>query len=499
MTKTSKFILTFLLLTIVTGSINAQVFLKNTDNFPLGTYTRDQLIADWQTKSGNGFSRRGEGEDRVTIVTSTNPDQGNALKVKYPKGKADSKESGAQWETDLKNGYEDLYLSYDIMFSPDFEFVKPGANTGRTGKLPGLAGGLSFDDKDDATTAWDGKLQYRDKDELEFNVKTPLNNSKHFTWLKKTYTIAKGTWFNIEIRYKLNQVGKKDGIMQAWIDGELLGEYTNAEFRDNPNVKINKMFFSTFYGGNVENDAPTKDVFAYFDNFIVDTKRINKKVGNTTATSTVPENPCKDVAPRSLDNKIQAESFCRATGVVTNNDYVTQIDAGDYMEYFVNIPKKDTYRVTYRVASNKNSERGAIRFRLSGNNINDINIPNTQGDVAWKTITHDLELERGNRTIRLTAVNGGGWNFDYFNIEKIDPVLSVLSHNDNKSNKIIIAPNPSKTGVFTLNKDAEWSVFSITGNKIASGKQKQVNLSNQSEGLYILRLNNTFIKIIINY
>lgn len=361
MNKPSRLILNLLLTCTSVSPFYAQLYEQNADDFPLGVYTRDQVIADWNTTFGNGFSRRGEGEDRVSIVQSTAPDTGRALKVKYPKDQADSKESGAQWETNLNGEYEDLYLSYDMMFGPNFELVKPGPNTGRTGKLPGLAGGLDVDDKDDENTAWDGKLQFRDKDELEFNVKTPLNNSKHFTWLEKAYTIPKGEWFNIEIRYRLNTVGQKDGIMQAWLNGELLGQYLNAEFRDNPDVKINKMFFSTFYGGNPEADAPTQDVYAYFDNFVVDTQRINKPVGSTSNV----------------------------------------------------------------------------------------------------------------------------------------PVLSILSHNS-KSNQIAIAPNPSNTGVFQLNSNTDWSVFSLTGNKIASGKNTEVNLSGQSQGMYILRVNNSFSKLIIS-
>ena len=361
MNKPSKLILNLLLTFTSVSPFYAQVYEKNADYFPLGVYTRDQVIADWNTTFGNGFSRRGRGEDRVSIVQSTAPDTGRALKIKYPKDQVDSKDSGAQWETNLKGKYEDLYLSYDMMFGPNFELIKPGPNTGRTGKLPGLAGGLEVDDKDDEYTAWDGKLQFRDQDELEFNVKTPLNNSKHFTWLEKAYTIPKGRWFNIEIRYKLNTVGQKDGIMQAWLDGVLLGQYLNAEFRDNPNVKINKMFFSTFYGGNFENDAPTQDVFAYFDNFIVDTQRINKPVGSTTN----------------------------------------------------------------------------------------------------------------------------------------EPVLSILTHN-NKSNQITVMPNPSNNGIFKLNLNTEWTVFSLTGNKIASGKDTLVNLSTQSPGMYILKVNNSFSKIIIS-
>ncbi len=518
---------TVILFTIASFTCSyGQVFQKNADGFKTGTYTRDQLKNDWQTKSGNGFSKRGEGEDRVSVIKSSAPDTGNALKVKYPKGKADSKESGAQWETDLKNGYDELYLSYDLKFSADFEFVKPSKNTGRTGKLPGLGGGLSFDDKDDRNTAWDGKLQFRDKDELEFYVKTPVNNEKHFTWTKATYTIAKNKWFNIEIRYKLNSVGKKDGIMQAWVNGKLLGEYKNAEFRDNAKVKINKMFFSTFYGGNPEADAPTKDVYAYFDNFIVDTKRINKQVGASSgdsiaaSTTTVNNNEvntpspntsnssdnndsntsdCKGSTPKSISNRIQAETYCKGKGVSKKESYVTSIEEGDYMEYFVNIPSSGDYDVRYRVASNKNSGRGKIRLRLSGNNKGDIAVPNTDGVKTWKTIRKTVNLDKGNRTIRIQAVDGGGWNFDHFEIRKRTSRkdLQNITSNNNNIDATGVFPNPSNSGIFNIRKSTQWTVFTIMGNLIASGTGSRIDLSNQRQGLYLLQTGSTIQKIII--
>lgn len=506
------------MLVALTGitTLNAQVFEKNADNFPLGTYTRDQLTNDWQTTSGNGFSKRGNGEDRVEVVRSSSPDTGNALKVKYPKGKADSKDSGAQWETDLKGGYEELYLSYDVKFSSDFEFVKPGRNTGRTGKLPGLGGGLNFDDKDDRNTAWDGKLQFRDKDELEFYVKTPVNNNKHFTWNKKSYTIKKNAWFNIEIRYKLNTVGQKNGIMQAWVDGELLGEYKNAEFRDNARVKINKMFFSTFYGGNAEADAPTKDVYAYFDNFVVDTKRINKTSSSTntatnntttnnrsnsntsnnpaTATNSNTNNSCKGSEPKAISSKIQAENYCKIKGAEDKNSYVN-LSKNDYLEYYVSIPSTGNYEVSYRVASNNNSGRGKVRLRLSGTNKGDISIPKTGGNTKWKTIKKTMKLEKGKRTIRIQAVDGGGWNFNYFEIkEKFS--RKELASVENENIPLMVYPNPSKSGIFKLTESLKWTVMSIFGNVIASGEGSFIDLSNQSSGLYLLNTENGTKKII---
>lgn len=500
-----------------------QVFKKDADGFKTGTYTRDQLKSDWQTKSGNGFSKKGKGEDRVSVVKSSSPDKGNALKVKFPKGKADSKESGAQWETDLKKGYEELYLSYDIKFSADFEFVKPGKNTGRTGKLPGLGGGLSFDDKDDRNTAWDGKLQFRDKDELEFYVKTPISNEKHFTWTKSKYTIAKNKWFNIEIRYKLNKVGKKDGIMQAWVDGKLLGEYKNSEFRKDAKVKINKMFFSTFYGGNAEADAPTKDVYAYFDNFVIDTKRINKKVGtssggsssntkdnNTTKENTTPtkdttkavsSNTCRGTDPISISGKIQAESYCKGKGVSKKSTYVTNIGKNDYIDFFSDIKSSGDYEVRYRVASNKKTGRGKVNFKLSGKDKGSVNIPNTGGTTKWKTIKRTIKLDKGKRTIRLTATGGGGWNFDYFEIRK-KPSRKVISEIiEEKSEEIVVSvyPNPSSNGIFKLNQSFEWTVMTMQGQLVTQGNGNSIDLSGRPEGIYLAKIGGKYRKIVVSY
>lgn len=253
---------------IIQSSYAQVVFQKSADDFPLGVYSRERLKDDFNTTWGNGFKKRNKGEDRVSVVNSPSPEVGRCLQVKYPKGKHDSKESGAQWETNLNNGYDELYLSYDIRFNKGF-------NLDKNGKLPGLAGGLSFDDSDDANTAWDGKLMWRSGGYLEFYLKQPFSNTKHYKWTKDGIetSVVTDKWYNIEIRYKMNTIGEKDGIMEAWLNGMPVAIYSNCIFRKNANVKIYKMFFSTFFGGN-QSDNPNQDCYALFDNFTVSTERI---------------------------------------------------------------------------------------------------------------------------------------------------------------------------------------------------------------------------------
>lgn len=252
---------------LATTSAKSQIiFEKSVNDLPYGVYTRDQLIADWNTTSGNGFIKNGVGENRVSIVTSeaTGAIDDRCLKVKYPANSHDSADSGAQWKTDLEGVYNELYMSYYVKFGPDFGIDK-------IGKLPGLAGGLNFDD-DGNTTEWSGKLMWREGGRLQFYLKQPVTNEKQFDW-PYSFEAEKERWYHIEIHYIMNTPGLNDGVMEAWLDGAFISHYNNIPFRSNSNVGITTMFFSTFYGGN-ETHEPSVDNYAYFDDFKVSTQRI---------------------------------------------------------------------------------------------------------------------------------------------------------------------------------------------------------------------------------
>jgi hypothetical protein len=262
-----KTALSLLLFASIT-SYGQVIFSQNNDKFALGAYTLPQLLTDYVTTSGQGFVRKGVGEDRVTVEsTGLSKPGGRCLKVKYPKGGYDSKPSGAQWVTDLKANYEELYLSYYVKFGSNFSFDK-------IGKLPGLAGGLDYNDQE-RSTEWSGKLMWRIGGLAQFYLHQPVTNEKQYFWgingSKPAFTTNK--WYHIEIHYKLNTVGSANGIMEAWLNGVLVSKYTNIQFRSNSKVGINKFFFSTFFGGGSES-APNHDDYSWFDEFIVSKSRI---------------------------------------------------------------------------------------------------------------------------------------------------------------------------------------------------------------------------------
>jgi hypothetical protein len=75
---------------------------------------------------------------------------------------------------------------------------------------------------------------------------------------------------------------------------------------------------------------------------------------------------------------------------------------------------------------------------------------------------------------------------------------SQLSVNKNNIEKISVFPNPSNNGVFQIKNQTpkSWKVYSITGKKIIEGKGNIIDISSYDKGVYILNINNSFVKIL---
>ena len=80
-------------------------------------------------------------------------------------------------------------------------------------------------------------------------------------------------------------------------------------------------------------------------------------------------------------------------------------------------------------------------------------------------------------------------------------VQESLSVNENQLNtNFVVYPNPSANGIFTIKNQTQenWEIYNLNGARILSGKGKIIDVSNFSKGLYILKLENTYKKIIYN-
>ena len=254
---------------------NGIVYQQDFENASNGLYQSDQLNDGWNRP----FWHLGFDQGRVSITSDST--HGKVMRVTYPAGAYGSNGASAflsdvQFGMELPKTYDELYLSYDIMFADDFDFVLGG-------KLPGLCGANSDNaltegcntggGKPSGFDGWSARGMWRIDGALEhYTYHAGQQNfwADSFLWNVKA---QRGAWHRVQHRVVLNTVGQANGILEAWIDGNRVLRNTGLEFRRTESVGINLFYFSTFFGGNDPSWAPKTDQHMYFDNFVISTRK----------------------------------------------------------------------------------------------------------------------------------------------------------------------------------------------------------------------------------
>jgi len=227
-----------------------------------------------------------------------------------------------------KESYEQVSFEYKVMFKEGFLYDRPGLFGG---KLPGLmggeniSGGATADGKNGFTSRimWGqlgrglGYLYYPDMKDDTYNQKAcphygldhelcVIKRNKYFTFdeNKDRKCISEWARDNVEFRFKTERLykikqrlkmnslpvvktenksdddkkqndktipeGNRDGELKIWLDDKLVLDCTNIRFRDVPELAVDSLIFSTFFGGNTpESSAHPHDEYIYFDDFLI--------------------------------------------------------------------------------------------------------------------------------------------------------------------------------------------------------------------------------------
>ena len=242
-----------------------------------GLYQADQLNEDWN----NPYWHLGFDQGRVEITVDE--DNGNVMQVRFPAGGYGSSGATAfltdvHFAMGLPESYDELYIRYDMKFRDGFEFVKGG-------KLPGLCGSdLNNTPTSGCNTGggiptgydgWSARGMWRENGALE-NYLYHSGQSSHYGD-DRLWNIDAETdrWYTVQHRVVMNSIGNADGIVQAWVDGTMVLDANDIEYRKIESIGINLFYFSTFFGGNDPSWAPDTDQYMYFDNFVISTEPQN--------------------------------------------------------------------------------------------------------------------------------------------------------------------------------------------------------------------------------
>ncbi len=240
------------------------------NNNSLGVYSEEQIRKDWNIPG----RVMGANSGRCYIVGDPLDSSRKVLEIKYPRGKVGQEEDGggAQWRHKFGASYTKCTVEYKAMFPIDFDFVKGG-------KLPGLGGGTSpGGGKDsDGSDGFSARIMWREGGEL-FQYMYWMERSQEKNWGddlpwvnlngdRKSLKIIPGQWHTLKTKIIMNTPGERDGTVTSWLDGELALSNKGAFRAVGATFGIDNFNFTTFFGGNTPDWAPTKDEIIYFADF----------------------------------------------------------------------------------------------------------------------------------------------------------------------------------------------------------------------------------------
>lgn len=171
---------------------------------------------------------------------------------------------------------EEIYFRYYLRFGDDWD-------PARGGKLPGISGTYSRAGwggrKSDGHNGWSARGLFRGRQDN----KTPVGFYCYHADMKGTYgdewlwdrddlgKLENNRWYCLEQHARMNTPGKKDGVLRAWIDGQLAFERNDLRMRHQADLKIEKIWINLYHGGSW---AAKSDDHLYLDNVVIARKYI---------------------------------------------------------------------------------------------------------------------------------------------------------------------------------------------------------------------------------
>ncbi len=224
--------------------------------------------SQWQVQSQGKW-----GMQNLRVLSEPQGKYTQFLRTLYPKGSASpavtrqqgTPVGGGQFYASLGISPRDaLRLSYAVRFSSNFDFVKGG-------KLPGLFGGTATSGGavPDGTNGVSTRYMWRANGVGEVYAYLPGASDYGVSLGRGNWRFVPGQWHQITQEVILNQPNQKNGRVRVWFDGKLVLDERELLFRTSDRLKLEGIFFSTFFGGNDTSWASRRNVTVDFADFKV--------------------------------------------------------------------------------------------------------------------------------------------------------------------------------------------------------------------------------------
>jgi glucose/arabinose dehydrogenase/PKD repeat protein len=254
---------------------------------------------------------------------------------------------------------------------------------------------------------------------------------------------------------------------------------------------------------------------------------VSNAAGSNSKSVTIQADSCNSVqnpyggSPAIIPGRVEAEAYDmdgegvayhdlsagNAGGAFRNDDVDLQgaagsnynvgwTDAGEWLEYTVNVTTHAEYTIAFTVSTPYNNK--VLHLEQNGVDITGpVAVPNTGGFQNWQTVTvSDIHLHEGIGELRV-YFETNDINFDYIDFTPVSIVARTADGQPGSTAQetvVVAYPNPS-AGIYTLSATAEWTVFNIFREKIASGYGNEINITDKPAGMYIISMKGSEKKI----
>jgi hypothetical protein len=137
-----------------------------------------------------------------------------------------------------------------------------------------------------------------------------------------------------------------------------------------------------------------------------------------------------------VPERIEAEHYSAMSGIstepVTDFDGVENvgwIDAGDWLEYNIDVPSEGNGYVYFRVACTATT---SIIIKVDGQSADTLKVPNSGGWQNWKTLSLQTSLPQGKHKLTLYAPTGG-FNLNWLRISDHANTVPAVNAGDDQT------------------------------------------------------------------
>lgn len=254
-----------------------------------------------------------------------------------------------------------------------------------------------------------------------------------------------------------DQLGDMEGLVEAWLpgtEGQGVADVLFGDYDFTGKLPVRWPFYTEAYSTPKAGTTNLEQQYILFDYGFGLTK--------SQQTPELPALPQKPGNP--LYMKVEAESFKQQQGIQLENtgdvgggQNIGYTDAGDWMEYLIDVPTDGVFDIDFRHAG-EGDNTGFDILDESGVKIGELSVNRTGGWQNWQTTTvQDVALTAGVQKIKL-VLKAGGINFNWFGSIGFSPAAPDIDGGGVVTPQPVIQANAVENWVTTErdSQDMRW-------------------------------------------